>query len=71
MLIPPSASDLIGALERLQGNMGTYLEDNDKKPDKGGTASLLFQGLAYLDTYDRIDPEHYITYVSYTYDVAG
>ncbi|HAF27027.1 MAG TPA: helicase [Lachnospiraceae bacterium] len=68
MLIPPSASDLIGALERLQGNMGTYLEDNDKSPIKEELLPFYFKVSAYLDTYDRIDPKHYITYVSYTYD---
>lgn len=53
------------ACNKLHGAINQYLEDHEDSPVRQILLDFYFELGRFLDTYDRMDPEHYVTYTGY------
>ena len=55
----------INACNKLHGVIHQYLEDHDESPIRQILLDFYFEIGHFLDTYDRMNEEHYVTYTGY------
>lgn len=60
-----SHAAFIGACNKLHGAINNYLDDHEDSPIKEPLLDFYFEVSRFLDTYDRMDAEHYVTYTGY------
>lgn len=56
---------LLNACNKLHGAINQYLEDHDNSRIRDILLNFYFEIGRFLDTYDRMDPDHYVTYTGY------
>lgn len=56
---------LLNACNKLHGAINQYLEDHDNSRIRDVLLNFYFEIGRFLDTYDRMDPDHYVTYTGY------
>ncbi len=64
-LILHSHGGFITACNKLHGAINNYLDDHEDCPVKEELLNFYFGVSSFLDTYDRMDEEHYVTYTGY------
>lgn len=60
-----SHAGFIAACNKLHGAINNYLDDHEECPVKEPLLDFYFELDRFLDTYDRMDQEHYVTYTGY------
>ena len=55
----------VGACDKLHGAINRYLDDHEDSPVKEPLLDFYFELDRFLDTYDRMDGDHYVTYTGY------
>lgn len=60
-----SHASFITACNKLHGAINNYLDDHEDCPVKEPLLDFYFEVSRFLDTYDRMDSEHYVTYTGY------
>lgn len=60
-----SHAGFITACNKLHGAINNYLDDHEECPVKEPLLDFYFELDRFLDTYDRMDQEHYVTYTGY------
>lgn len=64
-MILDDCSKFIGACNKLHGAMNEYLEDHDDGIERQTILDFFFEIGRFLDTYDRMDEEHYRIYTGF------
>lgn len=64
-LILESHGNFIAACNKLHGAINNYLDDHEECPVKEELLNYYFEISAFLETYDRMDEKHYVTYTGY------
>lgn len=60
-----SHAAFITTCNKLHGAINNYLDDHEECPIKEEILDFYFEVDRFLDTYDRMDPQHYVTYTGY------
>lgn len=55
----------VNACNKLHGAINNYLDDHEDSPVKEPLLDFYFELDRFLDTYDRMDDDHYVTYTGY------
>ena len=67
-MVLPGHAGFVAACNKLHGAINQYLDDHEECPVKEELLNFYFGISTFLDTYDRIDEEHYVTYTGYNDD---
>lgn len=59
-------SAFVNACNKLHGAINQYLEDHEDSSIRSILLDFYFELGRFLDTYDRMDASHYVTYTGYT-----
>ncbi len=65
-MVLSSHAAFVNACNKLHGAINNYLDDHENSPIKESILDFYFELSRFLDTYDRMDNEHYVTYTGYT-----
>lgn len=60
-----SCGGFITACNKLHGAINNYLDDHEDCPVKEEILKFYFEISDFMDTYDRMDEKHYVTYTGY------
>jgi Rad3-related DNA helicase len=60
-----SHAAFISSCHKLHGAINNYLDDHEECPVKDEVLDFYFEIDRFLDTYDRMDAQHYVTYTGY------